>query len=169
MKPSKSWSRWPRSKPPLSLPQVHQFGASRDPPHPRPTRLVPGFLAKKTPRANRHVGSLHFSIAAGIFRSSPRFGSRCPGFLRPSLPERTRKAPNLIRRKRISIPPENIAGSFRSVEDVVGGIVHANFLAGVSSVAPGSGRFAAFGVQPLDGCGSRQHTLVAAVVGDRDQ
>src|SRR5580704_5866227 len=57
-----------------------------------------------------------------------------------------------------------VEGSLRGVEEVVGGIRHAEFLADVRSVAAGRGRFAAFGVEPLDGCSAGEHTV--AFVGD---
>jgi hypothetical protein len=43
---------------------------------------------------------------------------------------------------------------FGGVEEVVGGVGGAGFLAGVGGVAAGGGRFAAFGVEALDGGGA---------------
>jgi len=54
-------------------------------------------------------------------------------------------------------------GLFPGVEKVVGGIGNADFLAAVRSVAAGRGRFAASGVEALDGGGAGEHagTFVA--------
>src|SRR5229473_1442394 len=55
-------------------------------------------------------------------------------------------------------------GSLRGVEEVVGGVWNAEFLAEVRSVAAGGRCFAPFGVETLDGCGAGQHA--AAIVAD---
>src|SRR6267143_5589705 len=55
-------------------------------------------------------------------------------------------------------------GSLRGVEEVVGGVWNAEFLAEVRSVAAGGRCFAPFGVETLDGCYAGQHA--AAIVAD---
>src|SRR5258708_9836721 len=55
-------------------------------------------------------------------------------------------------------------GSLRGVEEVVGGVWNAEFLAEVRSVAAGGRCFAPFGVQTLDGCYAGKHA--AAIVAD---
>src|SRR5258708_17438544 len=55
-------------------------------------------------------------------------------------------------------------GSLRGVEDVVGGVWNAEFLAEVRSVAAGGRCFAPFGVETLDGCCAGEHA--AAIVAD---
>jgi hypothetical protein len=44
-----------------------------------------------------------------------------------------------------------------SVEQVISGVWHADLLADVGTVAVGRTRFAAFGVEALDGRGAREH------------
>src|SRR5271163_305790 len=67
---------------------------------------------------------------------------------------------------RKDVPKDNASARFRryramprsellrSVEKVVGGIRHANFLTGVYRIASGRGRLATFGVEALDGGGA---------------
>jgi hypothetical protein len=54
-------------------------------------------------------------------------------------------------------------GLFWCVQEIVGGIRHADFLASVGSVAAGRGCFATLGVEALDGRDAREQsiTLVA--------
>src|SRR5208282_62862 len=70
---------------------------------------------------------------------------------------------------RKDVPKDNASAGFpcylgtscsvllRGVEEVVGGIGDAYFLSGTHGVAAGCGRFAAFGVEALDGCGAGEH------------
>jgi hypothetical protein len=48
---------------------------------------------------------------------------------------------------------------WRGVEEVVGGVGGANFLAGVRGIATGGGGFAAFGVDALDAGGARENAV----------
>src|SRR5229473_3767772 len=60
-------------------------------------------------------------------------------------------------------------GSLRGVEEVVGGVWNAEFLAEVRSVAAGGRCFAPFGVETLDGCyaGERAAAIVADDVDEK--
>jgi len=57
---------------------------------------------------------------------------------------------------------------FLRVEEIVGGIPHASFMAGLPSVAVGHGCFATFRVESLNGCDARKQA-VAIVADDLDE
>lgn len=51
---------------------------------------------------------------------------------------------------------------FRGEEQIVGGIGHTHFLGSMRFIAAGCGRFAAFGVEALDGRDTRENAFASA-------